>query len=66
MPLKRRSKNLNKSTITSLQGRERSCIDFLPGWGGCPQDRWGDSLSCMVDQLTPNPYHDSITPLGGG
>ena len=48
-----------------LQGGA-DCVTFLPGRGGCPQDRWGDSLSCIVGQPIPNPCYDSVIRLGGG
>ena len=63
MSFKRRAQ-LNK-TNHSLQGGV-DCVTFLPGRGGSPQDRWGDSLSCIVCQSTSNPLRDCITRLRGG
>ncbi len=63
MPFKRRSKNLNKSTLTSLQGGERSCAcmaSYKCGEGVHPV------RETISYEFAPNPCHDSIAHLGGG
>ena len=63
MPFKRRSQKLNNSILISLQGGA-DCVTFLPGRGGCPQDRWGDSLSWLCLHA-PNLLRDGVTRLEG-
>ena len=60
---KRRSKNLDKSTLTSLQGGERSCACIASYKCGEGVHSVRETISC---KFAPNPCYNSITRFGGG
>ena len=81
MPFKRRNKILNKSTLTSLQGGERSCAcmasyNFQPTLQldviipnlevECKREGVNPVRETISTEFTPNPLHDRVARLGGG